>query len=71
MLTASPDRTVRIWDISGKDAKNVVTLEGHTNNVYWAKFNEANTLIASGGAGSELIIWDVRKGTQLTKMKSI
>jgi len=68
VLTASPDKTVKIWDISGKDAKNVATLEGHSNNVYWAKFNEQNTLVASGGSGSELIIWDLRKGTQLTKI---
>lgn len=62
---------MKLWDVTAKDAKNIATFEGHSDNVYWAKFNQQNTLIASGGSGSELIIWDVRKGTPLTKIKSI
>jgi WD40 repeat protein len=30
--------------------------------VYWAKYNENASLIASGGQHSPVIIWDMKKG---------
>jgi len=33
--------------------------------VYWAKYNETGTLVASGGQHSPVIIWDMKNGSIL------
>ena len=68
ILTASPDKTIKLWDASNNSC--ISTLKGHEKEVYWAKFNKDNTLIASGGADSRLIIWDVKKGSILKQIDS-
>ncbi len=54
-----------------KKKKPINFLKEHKNKVYWAKFNEGNTLIASGGEDSQIIIWDMRKQAPLTIIPSI
>lgn len=44
-------------------------MKGHTNKVYYAKFNENNSLIASGGEDSQIIIWDMRTQTALKQIE--
>jgi len=68
LLSASPDHTIMLFDLKKK--KPINFLKEHENKVYWAKFNEGNTLIASGGEDSKIIIWDMRKQAPLTIIPS-
>lgn len=57
-----------LFDIKKK--KPINFLKEHKDKVYWAKFNENNTLIASGGEDSQIIVWDMRKQAPLTIIPS-
>lgn len=59
MVSASPDKTVQLWDL--KKAASYQKLLGHKDKVYCAKVSEDDKLIASVGEGGELLIWDVAK----------
>ncbi len=68
MLSGSPDSTLCLWDLkSGKQSK---VMKGHRSQVYYAKFNENDLLVGSGG-DSELIVWDMRKGTIFSGITSM
>lgn len=67
LLSGSPDSTLCLWDVrSGKAAK---AMKGHRSKVYYAKYNENDLLVGSGG-DSELIVWDMRKGTAFATVAS-
>ncbi len=46
-MSASPDKTILLWDLKKK--KPQMSLKEHKNKVYWASFNENSKFIASGG----------------------
>lgn len=56
LITASDDRTVRVWDYQTKSC--VATLEGHTNNVSFAVFHPELPVIISGAEDSTIKIWN-------------
>ena len=56
LITASDDRTIRVWDYQTKSC--VATLEGHTNNVSFAVFHPELPVIVSGSEDSTIKIWN-------------
>ncbi len=69
LLSCSPDKTILLFDLKSK--KPITFLKGHTSKVYYAKFNENNSLIASGGEDSQIMIWDMRKQAALKKIEGL
>ena len=63
LASGSDDKTVRVWDVSGKRA--VHTLEGHKNCIYaLAWFPDGKRLI-SGSDDHTLMIWDPKTGRRI------
>lgn len=69
LVTASADRTVRVWRAggAGEDAAPTV-LEGHEGPVHAVQFTEA--LIVSGADDSTARSWDTATGVQVGLMRS-
>ncbi len=61
------DSTVKIWDtVSGRELH---TMRGHTGNVGGAAFSPLGKILATCDL-DKVIIWDYRKGIELTSIKS-
>jgi len=58
-LTASDDKSVKLWDIDTLKFKS--SYIGHTNWVNTVAINSDMTLISSGGEDKKLFAWDVEK----------
>ena len=69
-ISGSPDKTIKIWDAK-KTKSSIKVLSGHTGHVYCSRYNETNTQIASSGADSDIIIWDLRKGDAVKRISGI
>ena len=52
ILTASVDRTAKVWDNKTGDCKQ--TLEGHTDEVFCASFNYEGDILITGKCGKKL-----------------
>jgi WD40 repeat protein/serine/threonine protein kinase len=63
IVTASADRSVRIWDAS--TGVLLVSMAGHTDRVFDAVYSPDGTLIASGSNDHTARLWDARTGTLL------
>ncbi|WP_341531803.1 ribosome assembly protein 4 (plasmid) [Nostoc sp. UHCC 0302] len=61
IATASDDKTVKLWDRSGKQLK---TLNGHSGAVYSVSFSPDNQTIATASDDKTVKLWD-RSGKQL------
>jgi WD40 repeat protein len=63
LLTASDDKTIKIWR-EGKDRLRLVrTLIGHTGNITSIKFSDDNQRIATTSADGSAKVWDLATGT--------
>jgi WD40 repeat protein len=70
VVSASEDRTVRIWDAQTGALVNILgshgnTLSGHTNIVYTAAFSPDGRFIVSAAGDDTIRIWDARSGAQI------
>jgi WD40 repeat protein/outer membrane protein OmpA-like peptidoglycan-associated protein len=63
VITASMDKTARVWDI--KTGKQLVRLTGHTATVWSAQFSPDGTRAITAGADGTLRLWDAETGKQL------
>lgn len=59
ILSASLDKTVRIWDVESGSAR---ILEGHTDYVLYAVFSPDEKIIASASKDCTIRLWDVKTG---------
>ncbi|AFY33697.1 sigma-54 interacting domain-containing protein [Calothrix sp. PCC 7507] len=65
IATASGDRTVKLWDISGKQLK---TFQGHSGAVRGVSFSPDGKTIATASLDSTVKLWDI-SGKQLKTLK--
>ncbi|RKP16490.1 hypothetical protein ROZALSC1DRAFT_1279, partial [Rozella allomycis CSF55] len=61
IVTASDDRTVRLWRYSETKAWEVDSFRGHTNNVSCAIFHPRAEYILSNGEDKSIRVWDMNK----------
>jgi WD40 repeat protein/tetratricopeptide (TPR) repeat protein len=61
--SARTDRPLTLWDLSTSD-RRATTLEGHLSKVTSVAFSADGRHLASVGADSELMLWDVRRSEQ-------
>jgi COMPASS component SWD3 len=59
-VTASDDKTLRLWDAQTGDA--LVEFRGHDNFVFCCQFNGPSNLVVSGSFDESVKLWDVRSG---------
>ena len=62
LLSASYDRTVRLWSI---ETGLAATLAGHKDEVYIAVFSPDGQTIASGDASGTVILWNSQKHARI------
>jgi len=58
LLSASDDKTLKIWALGSK-AGFLSAMAGHTNWVRTARFSPDNRIVASAGDDKTAKIWDV------------
>jgi len=64
LFTSSKDRTAKIWDL--ETCAEILTLDGHPNNVVSVKFSESTSLVYT--VSTYLVkIWDPRQGSVCIK----
>jgi WD40 repeat protein/serine/threonine protein kinase/TPR repeat protein len=64
IVTASFDRTARIWD--ARTGIQLAVLSGHDDRVYYAAYSPDGTRIVTASADKTARIWDAQSGVQLT-----
>ncbi len=57
LATASQDRTVRIWKLTGDVAEQVACFRDHKSEVWHVEFNVTGTVLASSGDDGVVRLW--------------
>ncbi|MEH1895410.1 MAG: ribosome assembly protein 4, partial [Nostoc sp.] len=65
ILTASDDKTARVWDIQGKQ---IAELKGHTEPVNSASFSPDGKRILTASSDKTARVWDIQ-GKQIAELK--
>ncbi len=65
LMSASWDRTIRLWDLEGVATGLAARLEGHEDQVIAAAFSPDGGLIASGGRDDTIRLWEPELGLSL------
>ncbi|MBN1810433.1 MAG: hypothetical protein JXA14_01200, partial [Anaerolineae bacterium] len=63
ILTASLDRTARVWD--AETGAKLLVLSGHTGSVYQAVWNNDGSHILTASGDSTARVWDAQTGAEL------
>jgi WD40 repeat protein len=63
VLTASADKTARIWDAAG--AKHLVEFRGHTDSVGFAWFSQDGSRARTVSSDGTIRVWDAESGAEL------
>jgi hypothetical protein len=69
VVTASEDRTARIWDV--ETGKTIVVLRGHTGRVYTASFSRDGGRVLTASEDNTARIWDGQSGQVVTVLSGI
>ena len=67
MVTASDDRTARIWD--AESGKEIAALKGHDNLVRSAAFSGDGKRVVTASDDSTARIWDAESGKEIAVLK--
>ncbi|WP_425218326.1 AAA-like domain-containing protein, partial [Tumidithrix helvetica] len=65
IVTASSDRTARVWTVQGKQ---ITELKGHTDTVRYANFSPDASKIITSSDDATARVWDLQ-GNQITELK--
>jgi WD40 repeat protein/energy-coupling factor transporter ATP-binding protein EcfA2 len=65
LLTASADRTARIWSLDARSAQAIELKGGHTAGLTSAAFSPDGRLVATGSRDRSVRIWDAHNGEEL------
>ena len=65
LVTASADKTARIWDLKGKELQKLV---GHDLMVYHATFSPDGKQVLTGSLDRTMRLWDATTGKELLKL---
>ena len=63
-MTASSDKTAKLWD--AETGRELLTLEGHTADVYAAPFSPDGRLIATGSFDGTIKLWRAATPNEVT-----
>jgi WD40 repeat protein/serine/threonine protein kinase len=66
LVSASHDKTVRIWDV-GSGGSTI--LPGHTDHVFAAVFHPDGRRVASAGRDRAILLWDVATGVEVVRLQ--
>lgn len=67
--TASKDHTIKFWKMVGDKLEVDKVLEGHDSAIYSLAFSPDGKHMISGGAGTNLRLWDVASRKLINKVK--
>ena len=67
IVTASGDKTARIWDAA--TGKEITVLRGHENEVTSAAFSPDGTRIVTASEDKTARIWDAATGKEITVLR--
>nr|XP_025043142.1 WD repeat and SOCS box-containing protein 2 [Pelodiscus sinensis] len=68
LVSASRDRTLRIWDLS-RDGKQVQVLSGHTQWVYCCSISPHCSMLCSAAGEKSALLWSMRSYTLIRKLE--
>lgn len=60
---------VRLWDVSERQAKPILTITGHTDAILCVAFSPDGTTIATGSYDKLVKLWDAATGKELRTLK--
>jgi serine/threonine protein kinase len=69
LASASGDRTVKVWNVSQPEGREVTTLQGHQGGVYSVAFHPKKPIVASGSWDRTIRLWDVNTGKEIRKLE--
>src|SRR5438128_3825703 len=65
IATGSFDKTIKLWDLSGKEIRTLGGPPGHQNLVLAVAFSRNGQMLASGSSDNSAKIWDVPSNSPL------
>ncbi|XP_063820396.1 WD repeat and SOCS box-containing protein 2 isoform X2 [Pseudophryne corroboree] len=68
LVTASRDKTLRIWDLK-KDGKLIQVLSGHTHWVYCCSISPDCSMLCSAAGENSVLLWSMRSYTLIRKLE--
>ncbi|XP_068102292.1 WD repeat and SOCS box-containing protein 2 isoform X2 [Hyperolius riggenbachi] len=68
LVTASRDKTLRIWDLK-KDGKLIQVLSGHIQWVYCCSISPDCSMLCSTAGESSVLLWSMRSYTLIRKLE--
>ncbi|XP_069475305.1 WD repeat and SOCS box-containing protein 2 isoform X2 [Ambystoma mexicanum] len=68
LISASRDKTLRIWDLK-KNGKQIQVLSGHLQWVYCCSISSDSSMLCSAAGESSVLLWSLRSYTLIRKLE--
>jgi serine/threonine protein kinase len=69
LASGSGDRTVKIWDVSDMEGREVTTLTGHAGAVYAVAFHPTKRMVATGSWDHTIRLWDIDMSREVSRLE--